>query len=407
MRNLRKLIVFCLVMILVGVSPLVGVVKASSEQEQRDEVEYYNEYNYGMEEDKHKDAEVSEEIEEDEMEEIEEDEMEEVEEDEIGEIEEDEIEGIEEMEDDEDIDENGKQNIDKQIEVLEELLEKANKESKFGLTAALKAQLERLKAEKAMGEEFKEGSEDEEIEEMIEEIEEMEETGEGLNINRGWETAKFVLENIEDEIEETKDQLENQIDDLEEQYEEAKEKGNFELAEKLLLQIQEIKVEKESLKVQMKQLKEKMIEVVKNMYTEEEMNKLNKIAEELMLHNPNLKVLPVERIFLRGTNIKFDTPPVIQEGRTLVPVRAISEAFGAEVSWDPENKKVAIIKDGKEIILQISSTKVYVDGVEYEIDVPASIINSRTLVPLRFVIEALGLEVKWDGETETIEIINN
>lgn len=106
-----------------------------------------------------------------------------------------------------------------------------------------------------------------------------------------------------------------------------------------------------------------------------------------------------------GELIKFnDQYPIIKDGITLIPVRAVSEKMGAEVEWDGENGVVTIDKDGTVIKLYTGTHDAYVDGEKYTLDHSAEIINNRTLVPLRFVAESLDLTVNWDGETRTVEI---
>ncbi len=102
-----------------------------------------------------------------------------------------------------------------------------------------------------------------------------------------------------------------------------------------------------------------------------------------------------------GTSAMVDSSnanvkPVIIDSRTLVPVRFISEAFGCEVGWDADTQTVTITKDGRIVTMQIGSKTITVDGAAKEIDVPAQIIESRTMVPLRALTEALGKEVFWD-----------
>lgn len=89
--------------------------------------------------------------------------------------------------------------------------------------------------------------------------------------------------------------------------------------------------------------------------------------------------------------------PVIKEGRTLLPVRFLAEAFGAEVSWDSGTQTVSLTKDGRLITMKIGENKITVDGVGYETDVPAQIIENRTMLPLRTLCEtAFGKKVFWD-----------
>ncbi|MBB6217978.1 hypothetical protein HNQ80_004115 [Anaerosolibacter carboniphilus] len=147
-------------------------------------------------------------------------------------------------------------------------------------------------------------------------------------------------------------------------------------------------------------------EAAKQAYTEEEVQKINESIEAIKASNPNVKVIPVENIISKNMKIKFDTPPVIKDGRTLVPVRALTQAFGAEVGWNSETKEVTISKGDVEIVLKLGSNIAIVNGQEVEIEVPAETINSRTVIPLRFIVESLGLKTNWDEDSETIEIID-
>ena len=110
------------------------------------------------------------------------------------------------------------------------------------------------------------------------------------------------------------------------------------------------------------------------------------------------------RVVLNGTPLVMDVPPQLVGGRTLLPLRAVAEALGAEVNWDSTNRIVTAIRDGTTIILPLGSTTVTVNGQAVTIDVPATIVGGRTLVPLRFVAESFGIDVNWDGATRTVTI---
>ncbi|MBE7053642.1 MAG: hypothetical protein E7391_05135 [Ruminococcaceae bacterium] len=101
---------------------------------------------------------------------------------------------------------------------------------------------------------------------------------------------------------------------------------------------------------------------------------------------------------------KYGQNPEIIDGRTLVPLRAIFEALGASVEWDENTQTVTANRDDTEISLQIGSNKMYVNGQEKLLDVPARIINSRTLVPVRAISEAFGCNVGWNENTQTVTI---
>lgn len=162
--------------------------------------------------------------------------------------------------------------------------------------------------------------------------------------------------------------------------------------------------EKKALKKEMKTEVKELKKMAKRAYSEEDIAAMEEKIEELKEKYPGIKVVPVENIVSKNARIKFDTPPVIKEGRTLVPVRALTEAFGAEVSWNEEEKQVVIVKEGVEMKINTQDKLAYLNGEEVELDASAEIMNGRTVVPLRFVVESMGLDVNWDEETGTIEI---
>lgn len=110
------------------------------------------------------------------------------------------------------------------------------------------------------------------------------------------------------------------------------------------------------------------------------------------------------KILVNGEKVESDVSPIIVDDRTLVPVRAIFEALGAEVDWD-KNTRTVISKMGESTVsMQIGNKTITVNGEVKEIDVPAQIVNDRTLVPVRAVSESYGCLVDWDAETRTVII---
>ena len=105
---------------------------------------------------------------------------------------------------------------------------------------------------------------------------------------------------------------------------------------------------------------------------------------------------------LNGTYMKYDVPPVLINDRTMVPFRAIFEALGCTVSWDDETQTASGSRNGKTIKLVIDSTEAKVGDDKFTLDSPATLVNSRTLVPLRFISESLGAKVAWDDATQTV-----
>ncbi|MDT9720946.1 CotH kinase family protein [Paenibacillus sp. ClWae2A] len=110
-------------------------------------------------------------------------------------------------------------------------------------------------------------------------------------------------------------------------------------------------------------------------------------------------------VTLDGKSITFpDQEPLEQSGRVMVPVNAILEALGAEVTWDKTAKTVTAVLNEQTLVLKIGSSTATVNGEKLEIDAPAIIQNSRTLVPVRFISEGLGLTVDWDQTAAQVSL---
>lgn len=109
-------------------------------------------------------------------------------------------------------------------------------------------------------------------------------------------------------------------------------------------------------------------------------------------------------IYINGESQQFEPAAFISKNRTMVPMRAIFEKLGAELFWDDIKKEVTAKRNGNEIKLAIGDTLAHLNASEIILDAPAVIVNSRTMVPLRFVSESLGANVVWDAETRTVSI---
>lgn len=110
------------------------------------------------------------------------------------------------------------------------------------------------------------------------------------------------------------------------------------------------------------------------------------------------------KVFVKGQRPNFDVKPMVQNGRTMVPIRAISEAMGAKVNYDPKQQKVMINNGSIDMNLFINNKGAIVNGKKITLDEPARVVNGRTMVPLRFVSENMGANVKWDADTETVTV---
>lgn len=118
-----------------------------------------------------------------------------------------------------------------------------------------------------------------------------------------------------------------------------------------------------------------------------------------------LKKNAIIKVMLNDEKVLFDVLPTITDGRTLVPLRAIFEALGAKVEWNGETQTITATKDDKTVVLTIGSNEMTVDGETKTLDVSAQIIDGRTLVPVRAISEAFGCSVDWNDAERTV-IIN-
>lgn len=109
-------------------------------------------------------------------------------------------------------------------------------------------------------------------------------------------------------------------------------------------------------------------------------------------------------VYLRGKLQSFEQAPIIKDGSTMVPMRAIFEALGATVKWDGEKQIIDAYKGDKVIRLQIGWKGAWIGETKVDLDVAPEIVNGSTMVPLRFVGEALGEKVEWDGDTRSVLI---
>ncbi|HBV67146.1 MAG TPA: hypothetical protein DEF04_02410 [Clostridiales bacterium] len=111
------------------------------------------------------------------------------------------------------------------------------------------------------------------------------------------------------------------------------------------------------------------------------------------------------RVFIDGKLLDFtDTDPIIENSRTLVPMRAVFEALGAEITWDQESMTVHGKKGETTVSLKIDDNTGYINNIPVKLDTPAKIKNSRTIVPIRFIAESFNADVEWDSSTQAVII---
>lgn len=114
------------------------------------------------------------------------------------------------------------------------------------------------------------------------------------------------------------------------------------------------------------------------------------------------------KIMFNDKPLRAEVSPVIESGRTLVPLRVIGESLGAEIGWEDATRTITVIKNDKTIKLTLDKKEVYVNDQKVEdLDVPARSVKGRTLVPVRFISETIGANVGWEPKTRTVTITHN
>ena len=126
--------------------------------------------------------------------------------------------------------------------------------------------------------------------------------------------------------------------------------------------------------------------------------------EEYCYRIPLSELIGHVKVAINGVYLSFEQPPVVEDGRTLVPMRFLFECLGDKVTWDEETRSVTAENKNSAVTFSLDSLTADVNGTEQTMDVPAKLIGDKTYVPLRFLSENLGYTVTWDEETSTAKI---
>ncbi len=128
------------------------------------------------------------------------------------------------------------------------------------------------------------------------------------------------------------------------------------------------------------------------------------VAVSFMVHPGVLAQQAPIRVYVDGQALSFDVPPNMIQGRVLVPLRGIFERLGATVDFDPQTQHIVAVRGPQTVELTIGSRQARVNSNAALLDVPAFTIAGRTMVPLRFISESLGANVQWIEASQTILI---
>ena len=144
--------------------------------------------------------------------------------------------------------------------------------------------------------------------------------------------------------------------------------------------------------------------------------------DKIILNYENLKyylIIPTGEVYSKLNEIKnapyvrlkdnilgFETPPVIENGSMLVPMRFLFEQMGADVEWNQETQTATATLDNKAVTFSIDNVNARINNKSAKMDVPARLVNGKTMVPLRFLSENMGYDVDWDADSRTA-IVNS
>lgn len=108
--------------------------------------------------------------------------------------------------------------------------------------------------------------------------------------------------------------------------------------------------------------------------------------------------------FIDNSEKKMDSQALVHNGRTMVPMKYVAEAFGGEVKWDSTTKTAKIVFKDKTLIIPVEQSKIYINEDKIEMDTKPLLIEGRTMLPVAYIAKALDLETKWDKNTQIVEI---
>lgn len=109
-------------------------------------------------------------------------------------------------------------------------------------------------------------------------------------------------------------------------------------------------------------------------------------------------------LYLDGQELEMDVAPEVKNERTMVPIRVVAEAIGADVEWVADTRQIIMTRAGSTVIMTLDQTAATVDGQSVQMDVAPYAAEGRTLIPARYVAEFFGQKVDWDGEKRRVDI---
>lgn len=206
------------------------------------------------------------------------------------------------------------------------------------------------------------------------------------------------------ELQQQKSNLTQQKETLQAQYKALLASGDTQGAASLLKSIQELNQQIQAMQAQIKKTINERFMVAKTLYTDEELAQFSSVSELIDRMYADAEVLQAGSVTVNNQIIKFDTPAYIKNGTIMVPLRAIAEVVGGDVTWNSETQTVTITKDDTVIEIKPGSITALVNGEPVEMNLPATVTCGRTYIPLLLLAQALGLNTEQDSENGTVDI---
>jgi cell wall-associated NlpC family hydrolase len=125
---------------------------------------------------------------------------------------------------------------------------------------------------------------------------------------------------------------------------------------------------------------------------------------EIIMNAQQIQKYEGPDVYLDGKKLTFPVDPFIIDGTTLVPMRAIFEEQDAKLAWDGTTRTITVTKEGIHLTYQVGETTANKNGEQLALSIPGQIVDGNTMVPLRFISEALGNLVKWHEYSRTVTI---
>lgn len=215
---------------------------------------------------------------------------------------------------------------------------------------------------------------------------------------------KAELKVQEKELQQQKSKLNQQRETLQVQYEALLASGDTQGAASLLESIQALDQQIQTVQTRMKEMINERFMVAKTLYTDEELAQFSSVSELIAQMYADAEVLRAGSVTVNNQIIKFDTPAYIKNGTILVPLRAVAEQIGGDVTWNSDTQTVIITKDSTVIEITPNSMTALVNGAPVEMNLPAAVTCGRTYIPLRLLAEAFDLNTEQDSENGTVDI---